>query len=314
MRNNFYNHELLFAAGCDIISYMDDQKQGIIQSARALGISDIRFTDANGALSHKQGKPVELQACLPGAASLIVLFFAYRPCGAAPAGYMPLSAYYPAAHFGYHAARALAEYIRALGTSAAHLPSLPAKAAALRTGGFIGDNGFYYHPTLGSLISIQTILTDAALPPDETQAIGGCLHCGTCVQACPSGAVGHMENCLRSHLNGLVSENLRSDVYQLFGCEKCQTVCPLNRAAAGEPHSFPLDALLSGSALPDLKRLTGPNMARRMRVASQAALFAANTGQRQLVPLLAQMAQCGHDPVGTHAAWALGLLNSEVNL
>jgi epoxyqueuosine reductase QueG len=121
-----------------------------------------------------------------------------------------------------------------------------------------------------------------------------------------------MENCLRSHLNGLVPENLRSDVYQLFGCEKCQTACPLNRVDAGEPHSFLLDALLSGSALPDLKRLTGPNMARRMRVASQAALFAANTGQRQLVPQLAQLAESGNDPVGTHAAWALGRLNSEV--
>jgi epoxyqueuosine reductase QueG len=313
MRNNFYNHELLFVAGCAIISNMDDLKQRIMQHARALGIDDIRFADAQGALSHKQGTPVALQACLPGAASLIVLFFAYRPGGAAPAGYMPLSAYYPAAHFGYHAARALAAHIAELGASAVHLPSLPARAAALRTGGFIGDNGFYYHPTLGSLTCIQTILTDAALPPDEMQTVGGCLHCRKCVQACPSGAVEHMDNCLRSHLNGLVPENLRSDAYQLFGCEKCQTACPLNRFEAKEPLSFPVDALLSGSALPDLKRLAGPNMSRRMRVASQAALFAANTGQRQLVPLLAQMAQSGNDPAGTHAAWALSRLNSEVN-
>ncbi len=199
---------------------MEHQKRLIRQYARALGADDVRFTGAQGALPRGKEKPADLAALMPGASSLIVLFFAYRPGGAAPPGHMPLSAYYTAAHFGYHAARALAASITGLGASAAHLPSLPARAAALRTGGFIGDNGFYYHPALGSLTSIQTILTDAALPPDDPQAGGACLHCGKCARACPSGAVERVENCLRFHVNGLVPENLRGDVYQLFGCEK----------------------------------------------------------------------------------------------
>lgn len=276
-----------------------------------MGIDDIRFAGAAGSLSYGAEDPVLLEACLPGARSLIVLFAAYRPGSAAPPGHMPLSAYYTVSHSAYHAARALTGYIQSLGAAAVHLPSLPARAAALRTGGFIGDNGFYYHPRLGSLVCIQTILTDADLPADAKEEGGCCLHCGACARSCPSGAVGRIDNCLRYHLHGLVPEPLRGDVYQLLGCEKCQTVCPLNRFEAEEPLSFPLESLLDGSVMPELKRRAGPNMARAMRVKSQAALYAANTGQRQLIPKLTELAHSGTEPIGTHAAWAVSRLTEE---
>jgi epoxyqueuosine reductase QueG len=293
---------------------MNELKKSIIQEAHTLGLSDIRCTDADKKLPHSSGNPVSPADLLPGAHSLIVLFKAYCPTKPAPAGHMPLSPYYVASHSSYHAARSLNDYIQNLGYSSALMPSLPAKAAALRTGGFIGDNGFYYHPKLGSLICIQTLLTDAELSPDEPEAGNSCLHCGACAAGCPSGAFEKEGSCLRRHMNALVPEPIRCDIFQLLGCEKCQTVCPLNHSEAIEPCSFPLEALLSGSAMPELKNLAGPNMARPMRVKSQAALYSAATGQRQLIPQLTALAQSGIEPAATHAAWALSQLQNEVKL
>ena len=311
-RNNFYYHELLFSPVCDIIPNMNDLETCVKQKAHELGLSDIRFAKAGGALPHGPENHVALADLLPGARSMIVLFIAYKPVKPGPAGHMPLSPYYAASHLSYLAARALNEYIQSLGFQSAHLPSLPAQAAALRTGGFLGDNGFYYHPALGSLVCIQTLLTDAELAPDEPEATTGCLHCGACASGCPSGALGQDGSCLRRHMNALVPEPLRGDVYQLLGCEKCQTGCPYNSFEAAEPLSFPLEALLDGSAMPELKILAGPNMARPMRVASQAALYAAATGQSQVIPQLKILAQNGTEPAATHAAWALERLKNEV--
>jgi len=290
---------------------MEELKQQVIREALLLGLSDIRFAGAEGTLSHTGGKPVALQDVMPGARSLIVLFAAYRPVKPAPPGHMAVSPYYPASHRAYTAARALSEFLRSRGVQTLHAASLPAKSAALRTGGFIGDNGFYFHPGFGSLVCIQTLLTDAPFSPDEPEQGGGCLHCGQCAKSCPSGAVGSIDNCLRRYLSGLVPEPLRGDVYQLLGCEKCQTACPLNRFEPEEPVSYPLVELLSGSALPQLRQLVGPNMARLMRVKAQAALYAANTGQKEALPELSKLMDCGAEPAAAHAAWALMRLNSE---
>ncbi|NLT98526.1 MAG: epoxyqueuosine reductase [Christensenellaceae bacterium] len=290
---------------------MEELKQQVIRKAQMLGLSDIRFTVAEGTLSHAGGKPVALQDVMPGARSLIVLFAAYRPVKPAPPGHMAVSPYYPASHRAYTAARALTGFLRSRSVQALHATSLPAKAAALRTGGVIGDNGFFFHPRFGSLVCIQTLLTDAPFSPDEPERGCGCLHCGRCAKACPSGAVGKIDRCLRRHLSGLVPEPLRGDVYQLLGCEKCQTACPYNRFEPEEPVSFPLEALLSGSALPQLKQLVGPNMARLMRVKAQAALYAANTGYKESLPELSKLMSSGADPAAAHAAWALSRLKSE---
>lgn len=292
---------------------MNGLKTSVMQKAQELGLSDIRFVDAGKPLFQSPGTAVFLTNLMPGSCSLIVLFMAYRPVKPVPAGHMPLSPYYVASHRSYLAAKALNEYIRSLGFSSVHAPSLPAKAAALRTGGFIGDNGFYYHPVLGSLVCIQTLLTDAIFIPDETEAGPACLHCGACAIGCPSGALGQNGSCLRRYMNALVPQPLRGGVHQLLGCEKCQTACPLNNPEAAEPYAFALETLLSGSAMPELKNLAGPNMARPMRVKSQAALYAAAAGQRHVIPQLKELAQSGADPAAAHAAWALKHLQNEVN-
>lgn len=270
--------------------------------ARAAGFDDIRLARADG-LPESEGL-LPPRALLPGAACVAVLFMAYRPAAEPAPGSIALSPYYVASHRAYHAARAVAEYLRERGADALHTAAVSAKGAALATGGFLGDNGFYYHPELGSLVCIQTVLTNA-LTPQTYAAAGGCLHCGVCAAACPSRAVGRAGDCLRVHLNGCVPEALRGDVYQLLGCERCQSACPLNAGETREPYSVALTALLKGEATQALRELAGPNMARRSRLLSQGALYAAATRQTQLIPLLRQLAENEAEPVRTHARWAL---------
>ena len=241
----------------------------------------------------------------------IVLFFSYLPSGAAAPGMMALSPYYIASNRGYHAAKKLEQYIHEAGFSAKHDPMLDAKEYALKYGGFIGNNGFYYHKDFGSLTSIQTILTDAAQPQPGLAAAQSCLKCGACEAACPSTAVGNITECLRYHSNLAVPEHLRGGLYQLLGCELCQTVCPLNNKQKQPPIQFETKELLCGLHLKELQELAGKNMARKQRILSQATLYSANTMQKDTVHLLKELSKNAPSPVNEHAAWALERLEKQ---
>lgn len=292
-----------------IIESMEKAKTAAVKAAHALGFDDVRFAGLEQIIDlHKAWEPVKNASCVA------VLFKAYAPCAAPPPRYVALSAYYTASHFAYRAARAFAAYLCARGGSALHTTALPAKKAAMMTGGFIGDNGFYHHPSLGSLVCIQTVVTDAFAPDaPESGNKKSCLHCGACRAACPSGAVGDLENCLRRHFGGLVPEPLRPNVYQLLGCERCVAACPQNMQGTSVPISFSLESLLDGSELKKLRDVAGAGMARKNRVLSQAALYAANTGQQALADKLLNLSQTAPEPVRTHAQWAYEKLSGEKN-
>ena len=106
-------------------------------------------------------------------------------------------------------------------------------------------------------------------------------------------------------------EALRGDVYQILGCEKCQSACPLNPPGLSEAHIFALEDLLSGKATAAVRDLAGSNYVRPGRLASQAALYAAATNQRQLLPQLLALSQNAAEPVRTHARWAYEKLGGE---
>ena len=81
----------------------------------------------------------------------------------------------------------------------------------------------------------------------------------------------------------------RAHVYQLLGCERCQTACPYNRNIAPvQGESFPLDGLLAGIYTHRIQELAGANMARPARILEQALVRAAETGhlgEQQLASL-----------------------------
>ena len=282
---------------------MEISRRDMTEYARSLGIDDIRFASTDG-IKTLAGTAIELRSS-NDINCIIVLFKAYLPAKSAQAGHMGLSSYYVASNAAYHAAKDLASYINSQGAQAVHTALISAREAALKTGGFIADNGFYYHEQYGSYVCIQTILTDAIQADIRQQSTGNaCLHCGACAAACPAGAVHDLRNCLRKHSNGLIPAHLRGDLYQLFGCEKCQSACPLNTRDKSTPHAFCLDELLKGQHTAELKALAGSNQARARRILSQAVLYAANTRAAHLLPKIETLSQTADEPVRTHALWA----------
>lgn len=114
------------------------------------------------------------------------------------------------------------------------------RAAALAGLGAIGQNGLLIHERYGSYVFIGTIVTDLDIPavPEEPRP---CLRCGACRRACPGGAIGESgvapSRCLSSltQRGGEVSDEETGLLRRhplIWGCDACQTACPMNRRAA----------------------------------------------------------------------------------
>ncbi|MDE6308191.1 MAG: tRNA epoxyqueuosine(34) reductase QueG [Bacteroidales bacterium] len=142
------------------------------------------------------------------------------------------------------------------------------KAWAVRAGlGRIGRNDLLQNPRLGTYLFLGLLLTD--VPSDtydrakeDTAGLpANCLHCRACVDACPTGALSfegaprlRADRCLayatieqRADDNGrkvfppLRPQAAGAPPLAIFGCDRCQTVCPANRpdtfqTAVPEPH------------------------------------------------------------------------------
>lgn len=121
---------------------------------------------------------------------------------------------------------------------------VPEVETALRAGlGVRGKNGLLIVPGFGSWVFIGCLVTDAPLapsvppvPPAELRCAG----CGACIRACPAGALTEQgvdgTRCLsavtqrRGALTAEEEERMRS-VGTVWGCDRCQEVCPENRGA-----------------------------------------------------------------------------------
>ncbi len=152
-------------------------------------------------------------------------------------------------------------------------PVLERAYAAAAGLGWLGRNGLIIHPRFGSFFFLGGLLTNAALQTDAEALVPRCGHCRACLDACPTGAlvapgVLDARRCLaywtieaatplpvalRAALGG-----------RLFGCDRCQDVCPWNRRTA-PPGSTPFAPrpALAAPRLADLAAL-GPAAFRRL--------------------------------------------------
>lgn len=128
---------------------------------------------------------------------------------------------------------------------------VPEVEAAARAGlGVVGDNGLLIHPLYGSYVFIGELVTDLPLK-GVGQEPEGCLHCGRCTAACPGGCLtpkldpdpgaSRRETCLSAltQKKGLLTEEEERLVLRgglVWGCDRCQEVCPLNSGARCDPH------------------------------------------------------------------------------
>ena len=102
---------------------------------------------------------------------------------------------------------------------------------------------------------------------------------------------------------------MREKVETLFGCERCQLVCPLNQpyermqTSDTEAALLQLENLIRGDRKP-LKMLLGANYATRTRLMSQAALYIGASRCVEQEMLLPDILQSGFEPACTYAHWA----------
>lgn len=142
---------------------------------------------------------------------------------------------------------------------------LPERECARLAGlGLQGRNGLVILPPYGSWIFLGTILTDLPLSSAPAPA-PGCLNCGACAAACPGGALrtrpfdqGKCLSALTQKKGELTDGERRLLAAHplIWGCDRCQQVCPYNRDARITPLAEFREDLLCSLAPEDLDGLT----------------------------------------------------------
>lgn len=214
-------------------------------------------------------------------------------------------------------------------------PLLERELAQLAGLGRVGENCTLVTPQYGSYVTLGTILIDRELETGAPLA-AGCRGCSACREACPTGALSEPNilnpaRCL-SYLTqaaGVIPLELRPLFgKRLYGCDRCQEVCPENHKAKQPPPGstvfpfFPANPLLQ--PLLDLTQkeftqtigMSAAGWRGKTTLQRNAVVALGNCGDPAAVPLLAQILR--NDPrtlLRLHAAWALGRFgNSEARI
>ena len=115
--------------------------------------------------------------------------------------------------------------------------ALSDRAVAERAGiGWSAKNCSILSEDLGSWIYLGEMITNIPFEPD-TPVTEGCGECTKCIDACPTDALvgpGQLDaqRCISfvTQTKGFISDEfMRKIGNRLYGCDTCQTVCPVNR-------------------------------------------------------------------------------------
>jgi epoxyqueuosine reductase len=207
------------------------------------------------------------------------------------------------------------------------------RAAAVRSGiGWFGKNGNVLTKEFGSWVLLGELITTLELEPDEPLKTN-CGACEVCIDRCPTGAIGpdatiDARRCISdlTQLKTPIPREFRKAIgNRLWGCDDCQTPCPVNlrkeeRATPREQTAFaPLPHAGPAVDLPSVLRMTksqfrawfGPtSMAWRGKAVLQrnAAVALGNSRDARAVEPLIAALDDRKPLVRGHAAWALGEL------
>lgn len=203
------------------------------------------------------------------------------------------------------------------------------RAAAVRAGiGWFGKSGNVLTKEFGSYVFLAELITTLDLEPDRALATN-CGRCAECIINCPTNAIGANgavdgRRCISdlTQSKGPIPREFRKVIgNRLWGCDDCQTVCPVNdrKASGGHPEFAPLPHIGTAMDLPSVLLMTksqfgkwfGPTaMAWRGKAVLQrnAAVALGNSRDPDAVPPLLAALHDRKALVRGHAAWALGEL------
>jgi epoxyqueuosine reductase len=111
------------------------------------------------------------------------------------------------------------------------------RAVAERAGiGWSGKNCSIITPEFGSYVYLGEIITNFPFPPD-TPMEDQCGSCTKCLDICPTGALvqgGQLDSskCIAflTQTKGFLPDEYRTKIgNRIYGCDTCQTICPVNK-------------------------------------------------------------------------------------
>lgn len=129
-------------------------------------------------------------------------------------------------------------------------PIREVKASKLAGLGCIGKNGLLITKKYGSFVFLGEIVTD--MPLQNTSYDNRCIGCGLCEKNCPTKSIYNNTICEDTCLSAITQKKGELSEYEkslmisnhtAWGCDKCQTICPMNK----EAKETYLDSFISGS-------------------------------------------------------------------
>lgn len=210
--------------------------------------------------------------------------------------------------------------------------ALSDRAVAERAGiGWSAKNCSIISPELGSWMYLGEMITNIPFEPDEP-ITEGCGSCTKCIDACPTDALvgpGQLNSsrCISfvTQTKGMLSDEfMRKIGNRLYGCDTCQTVCPVNRGKnwTHQPELQPDPELVKPLLVPlltmgnrEFKEKYGRTSSAwrgRKPIQRNAVIGLGNFKDASAVPDLVQVLEQDTRPVlrGT-AAWALARIGGE---
>ena len=205
------------------------------------------------------------------------------------------------------------------------------RAAAVRAGiGWFGKNANVLTKEYGSWVLLGEVITSLDLPPDEPLSTN-CGECAVCIDRCPTGAIGadglvDARRCISdlTQRRTSIPRELRGAIgNRLWGCDDCQTPCPVNHRKqskhAREAESPMTDGVVDLTAVLAMTGsqfrtwFGGSAMAWRGKAVLQrnAAVALGNSRDPAAVPHLIAALADRKAMVRSHAAWALGELGGD---